>query len=291
MSTYVSSGALRERDVKGAIARCQSAGISHLELASGLKCPPEQWPLVKAAAADGMSFLLHNYFPAPDTPFVLNLAALDAENLNRSLALCRTAIDWSAQINAPFYSIHAGFAMALGPKDLGNPGALRKKTAPNEQQRARAMEQFNNSVRQIADYAAQKNVRLLLENNVVANGSFEPGTHHGLLLVEADEITEFFGHLDHDNVGLLVDVAHAKVSAHSLGFDHGEWLASVLPFAGAFHLSENDGLVDSNKPFDEHAWFADILQQSKKLPCVIEVYNIDNQQIDDLTNCISQMKK
>ena len=281
MSPFISSGALGVRDVRAALKRCRDAGITHLELASGLECPGDQWALVEEAS-DDMSFLLHNYFPAPVDPFVLNLAALDDDMLERSLAFCRRAIDLSQRINAPFYSTHAGFALPLTPSDLGNPEALKKKAQPGEVQRATAMARFKSSVQSLSEYAAKKNVILLLENNVVAGNSFVTGADHGLLLVDSEEICDFFTSLNLENIGLLADVGHAKVSAQTLGFDLNDWLEKVQPFIRAFHLSDNDGQRDNNQVFDGSAWFMPQLQSLDETPRVIEVYNIDDETINDL---------
>lgn len=278
---FISSGALGFSDAKGAMEYCRAHGITHLELASGLRCPAEQWPLVEAVA-DEMGLLLHNYFPAPDIPFVLNLAALDAENLQQSLKLARNAIAQSARIGAPFFSVHGGFSHALKPEDLGNPAALLKRKGPDLARRNAAMAVFETSVRELADFGANLGVKLLLENNVVAAGSFQPGDHHGLMLVQADDIVEFFNRMDHDNIGLLADVGHAKVSSHTLNFDLDAWLDAVLPYVGAFHLSDNDGKKDNNQGFDAAAWFMPVLKRASHLPCVIEVYNIDQNEIERL---------
>ena len=65
MNIYMSSGAFRERTVRGVIAEAQRLGVTHVELSSGLAHDPD-W---KASVADGMkaglTFLVHNYFPAP----------------------------------------------------------------------------------------------------------------------------------------------------------------------------------------------------------------------------------
>ena len=44
-----------------------------------------------------------------------------------------------------------------------------------------------------------------------------------------------------DNVALLVDVAHLKVSSDSEGFCKNRYLEITSEFTLAYHLSENDG--------------------------------------------------
>jgi len=53
----------------------------------------------------------------------------------------------------------------------------------------------------------------------------------------------------------LIDVAHLKVSSNSLNFDALQMFDVCNERIAAYHLSDNDGLEDSNKPFGEDAWF------------------------------------
>tara|TARA_A100001388_G_scaffold241846_1_gene198348 strand:- start:279 stop:617 length:339 start_codon:yes stop_codon:yes gene_type:complete len=69
-----------------------------------------------------------DYFPAPETPFVLNLAAQDEDEDQRSVAHCRRALDLSAEIGVPFFAAHAGFAMQPRGDQLGPRIARRRKT-------------------------------------------------------------------------------------------------------------------------------------------------------------------
>ena len=50
-----------------------------------------------------------------------------------------------------------------------------------------------------------------------------------------------------DKVGLLVDVAHLKVSANTLNFKPEQYLLKLNKYIKAYHLSDNNGLADENK--------------------------------------------
>ena len=77
-----------------------------------------------------------------------------------------------------------------------------------------------------------------------------------------------------DNVGLLIDVAHLKVSAQALKFDKIEFLNKSKLWVRGFHLSDNDGTKDSNEMINDNAWFWPVVK--KKLDYYsIEVYNVD----------------
>jgi len=55
--------------------------------------------------------ILHNYFPPPAVPFVLNLASTCNEIRLRSVQHCIQGLQLSAEIAAPFFSAHAGFCV------------------------------------------------------------------------------------------------------------------------------------------------------------------------------------
>lgn len=59
-----------------------------------------------------------------------------------------------------------------------------------------------------------------------------------------------------------------------------EFIESVAPYVEAFHLSDNDGQKDQNRPFDETAWFCPVLRDFSNLPCVIEVYSLSPDEIE-----------
>jgi sugar phosphate isomerase/epimerase len=130
-------------------------------------------------------------------------------------------------------------------------------------------------VRVLADYGAARGVRLLLENNVVAPRLFKARGSNPLLLCDADEVLAFFAALGHPNVGLLVDVGHAKVSASALGFDPVAFVERAAPLIEAFHLSDNDGQEDQNLPFSAGSWFAPLIRGIPGATLVIEAYRLD----------------
>ena len=54
---------------------------------------------------------------------------------------------------------------------------------------------------------------------------------------------------------MLLDVAHLKVSANTLGFKKTDMFYKLKRRIYGYHLSENNGKKDSNKPFNKNSWF------------------------------------
>ena len=279
MKIFVCSGAFsKAATVADVIYFSQKLKIKNIELSSGLRCDLESEKLL--LDSKDSNFLIHNYFPAPDVPFVLNLAAENIEDLKQSLEHCRRAIELCARIGSPIFSVHSGFAVSVHPSDLGSPDRWRARMRESEVDMTAARTRFIESVRQIADYGATLGVDILVENNVVAPEVVEAGYEHGLLNSEGEEIAEFFSALDRQNVGLLVDVGHVKVTSSSIKFQPEIFMETVKPFIRGVHLSDNDGRSDSNGKFSDDAWFWRHIIGNETIEfVVIEAYRLSSEEI------------
>ena len=64
-------------------------------------------------------FNLHNYFPPPENPFVINLATKNEKILKKTEDHLKNSIDYAAYLNLKNYSFHAGFVVDISPKEIG----------------------------------------------------------------------------------------------------------------------------------------------------------------------------
>jgi len=264
---YASTAAFGGVTVPEIIAQCEANGITHIELSSGARVEPGWSEAVHAARERGMRFLVHNYFPPPADPFVLNLAATDSAIRERSLAFCRDAIGHTVAFGASFFSVHSGFGLNLTPEMLGRP---ELQAAAERIPRAAARETFLASVRELLADARRAGVRLLVENNVLSQRYRERQADNPLLLCDAEEVLWLMREVADSALGLLFDTGHAKVSATALGFDARDFVAAVAPYIGAWHVSDNDGITDQNRPCQPDSWFLPALR-AHPAPIVIEV--------------------
>lgn len=279
METYVCSGAFALPRAEETLQACRAAGVRRLELSSGLRCDEAGLMRLEAAKAEGFRFLVHNYFPVPDEPFVLNLADADPRNLDRSLTHCRRAIDICRRLDAPVFTVHSGFALPVRPEDLGRPDGWLDRLRESGADTGRARGIFRESVQDLADYAAGRGVALAIENNNVPPDLTRDRRDHGLLMSEGPEIADFFATLGRPRVGLLLDVGHAKVSATALGFRLEAFMDAVGPVVRGFHLSDNDGLADTNGPVRPDSWFLPWLHHFADAFFVIEAYRLTDEAI------------
>lgn len=270
---HVSSTAFADRDLGAVLAACAAEGIAALEL-SDVRNPDlallEPGPGRPALPA----LLLHNYFPPPADPFLLNLASPDPANLARSRAHCRAALDLSARLGAPVYAAHAGFAFDLPPRMLGRP--REQATIPLD---ALADPQATvavlvESARELAAYGAARGVRFLLENHVCSPLGGEAGRRL-LPATTPEELAALVAAVDEPSFGILVDVGHARVSAAALGFAPEALLEAVEDRIGALHLSANDGISDEHLPFGRDAWFLPWLRRLPGATLTVELAPTD----------------
>ena len=95
------------------------------------------------------------------------------------------------------------------------------------------------------------------------------------MLTTPSEILNFFKKLKYYklDIGLLLDVAHLKVSSKTLGFNLQKAHRDLSKIISAYHLSDNNGFQDSNQNLQKIL----VLKKFKKKVkfFTIEVYNVD----------------
>jgi sugar phosphate isomerase/epimerase len=247
---YVSTACLTNTEpVLERIRSYQEAGIHAIELGARVTVSEAALACIPDLEAE---FLVHNYFPPPVKPFILNLASSDRDVRRRSLKLAREAIELSTKLNAPFYSIHAGFI--TDPIGFGTT-SFRFPAPDSPDEGLAALERYVESIQQLVPLVKHAGIRLLIENNVC------PTDLKGKLLLQTpDEFLELFSHVDTDALGILLDTGHLTVSAKTYGFDPLDFVDRLKDRIHGFHLSANDGLADLAMPVSNDDWSIGILK-------------------------------
>jgi len=261
---YVSTGGFKYLGYEDVIKELSQAGIAAFELSGGIFSPDVTNRLKELREKYALS--LHNYFPPPEKPFVLNLASFRDDIVKDSMRHITNAIDLSSLIGAKFYSFHAGY--------LIDPKACQLGQKINKQElnpRKKALHCFIMRASALAEYAESKGVKLLVENNVLSHQNFASFGENPLLMVDQFETSEIMNK-SHHNLGLLIDVAHLKVSANTLCFSAVDYLSEFYSFTDAYHLSDNSGFEDSNDEITKSSWFWPYVRKSAEYYS-LEVYN------------------
>ena len=117
MSVYISTGGFKKLDFLETARLFKESGINNIELSGGAHTGDvkKKLHLVNKFA----NIQLHNYFPPPKKPFVLNLASLDEKIFKRSNKHIIDSIKLCSMLGKRYYSFHAGFLCDIKPNELG----------------------------------------------------------------------------------------------------------------------------------------------------------------------------
>jgi hypothetical protein len=263
MPIYVSTACLPGKaKLSQRLAEYAAERLFHVELGAGVAVKEHELALLPDMVEQ--RFLIHNYFPPPSDPFVLNLASRDDVVRTRSLDLVINALELSACLGAPFYSVHAGFI--TDPTGFGTT-SFTFPAPDSAEESLWAMERFTKTLETALNHAKQLGLKLLVENNVC------PRDLRGKLLLQtANEFLQLFQALPDPDLGLLLDTGHLNVTAHTFAFDPVDFVEQLLSKIQAFHLHENDSLSDSHQPVTAASWVLRILNRTEfiELPLVVE---------------------
>ena len=244
---YISTGGFNKKSVIEVIQLLSKNNIKAFELSGGIFTDNLESKL--KILSNKFQFTVHNYFPPPKKPFVLNLASLNENIYQESVNHIKESIKLASFIKSPFYSFHAGFLIDPKVKELG-------KTIKNNNlyDRDKSLKRFIHSIKFLSKYASKYKIKLLVENNVITKSNISKFESNPLLMTDIKSTEEIVKNFD-ENLFFLVDVAHLKVSANTLNFDAREYLEIFKDKIGGYHLSDNNGLVDSNKEISKSSWF------------------------------------
>ncbi|MBO6516173.1 MAG: TIM barrel protein [Bacteroidia bacterium] len=273
---YVSSLAFGKRTVKE-ISDLAIGQKLNLEFSSSLPYSSENEEVFFAHTGEKR---IHNYFPAPEDPFVLNLASGNDEIRNRTIDHCMKAMDMTARAGTRYFSVHAGFCIDPQPGELGRP-----LNTSVDFDRTRHWKLFLSSVRLLLKRAVELDLELYIENNVLAGFNYTNNIN-ALFCCDSMEMESLISQIGHPRLGILLDTAHLKVSANTLNFDLDQAVQTVMPYVKVIHHSDNDGLTDTNQPFDEAYWFLSHMSDFERVDHVIEVRNIDSATIKQMSDLL-----
>lgn len=261
-NVYMSSGGFGNLDVIDILEAFTSHGICSVEFSNG-KLNGEFSEIVRPFLKSS-KVMLHNYFPKPSKSFVLNLASQDKKIRTKSVKHVIKCLGISKTIGADYYAVHSGFLFDPKPSELGQVFSSIRLT-----DRAQAIETFVEALSELTEVAVDYGVNLLIENNVITAQNLALFSQNPLLGCNSDEILQILAATP--KVGLLLDLAHLNVSAVTLG-NEITWEADKLKeITLGYHISENDGVTDSNGPIDSNSWFWEHINKNSHF-VTLEVY-------------------
>lgn len=188
---------------------------------------------------------LHNFCPLPieitrASPDCYKFSSPDERERERATRFTFQTIDFAARLEAEFVILHLGRTalddftdklIRLAEVGMANSREfVRTKLTcirKRESQGPRYLERAKECLARIADYAAEKNIKLGVESR----HSFEE-------IPNEREMIEVLEEFAVPHVGYWHDFGHVQVK-HNLGFlDHREWLEQVAPRLIGCHLHD-----------------------------------------------------
>ncbi|MFT5824150.1 MAG: sugar phosphate isomerase/epimerase [Crocinitomix sp.] len=252
---FVSSSCVKHEKIIDSIRELNDFGINALELSGGTKPYPEMLTDLKSAKENlGVDLLLHNYFPPPPVDFVLNLASANDIIQQQSLEHCKQAIEMSIALETGQFGFHAGFFIDIKVSEIG------KKLSPSDiTDKNEALDRFCDAHQHLMAFAGN-DLKLYVENNVFSKSNHESFEgKNPLMLTDLEGYKELKSRIDFN---LLLDVAHLKVSCKTLNQNFTEALELLFNSSDYIHVSDNDGLHDTNNGFQPNS---DLFDQLKTL--------------------------
>ena len=257
-----------------------SHGFKHIELSGGTNNYSNiKNDLLELKEKYDLSYLIHNYFPPPEKHFVLNMASPNDQIFSETINHYQKAINLAKKIGAKKYGLHAGFFIDPSVNDLGK--KIEKSTISNKDD---AIKQFCKGFNILNNQSGS--IELYVENNVISASNYKSYNQNIFMLTNSSEYTMLKEDI---TFNLLLDLGHLKVSCKTLGLNFEKEFETLWNLSDYIHLSDNDGLHDSNKAIFSDSEFYALLKKHNLTGKTfsLEIYN----NLDDLKNTYQLITK
>lgn len=257
---YVSTSCLSNRRLSQILDIYSESGIKNVELGV---CK-EPYIDLNILRKHDFNYIVHNYFPPPEKPFIINLASQDKQIREKSMVQITKSIDFCTEYNINLFSFHAGFRI--------DPDVSFKFNPDNIPEYETSFNTFKESIVEIVDHAERSGVKVAIENNVIQENNLVDGQNKMLLMCELWEFERLFNEISSDNLGILLDAGHLKVSSNVLRFNAYQFITKLKPKTFAIHIHENNGIVDEHRCIKEGDFSNNIIESFKNndVPVILE---------------------
>jgi sugar phosphate isomerase/epimerase len=248
---YVSTTFIEDRkSLRDALILCSDSMIHNIEIGSNHIF--ENYEFVHDYC---FNFLVHNYFPVPEEPLVVNLASIDDRIRRRSVVHISGAIDFCAEIGAELYTFHPGFITDPSGSNRGGDN-FDFQWDRNQLSRSNYVSAWNNmvaAISEVVEYARSRKVRIAFETQ----GSFHKSDH--LLMQQPEEYERLLALFAPEDLGVNLNIGHLILAANAFGFSRESFVNQVADRVVAMELSHNDGAEDQHLPLQESGWYWDLI--------------------------------
>lgn len=260
---FISTGGFKDMTPSASIKYLSKNGINKIELSGGKF---EKNLSNKLKKYKNNHFNIHNYFPVPKYPFVINIASLNKNVNQKSMKQLKKGINLAYKLNLKFFSFHAGFYLDPKPKNLGKKLDNTKIFIKNKSDI-----KFYSNLRKLIIYSKKRGIKIFIENNVITKKNLNLYKINPLMFCTSSDFNIIRKKFSKDSLGFLLDIGHLKVSSKTLKKNFYEELKKIVPMTDALHLSDNDGISDLNEPLKRKSKIWSILRKKYNF-ITLEIY-------------------
>jgi sugar phosphate isomerase/epimerase len=235
---YISSACSKQKRIGPAIQELADQGHQNIELTGGTRYyDGYESDLLELKEKYGLNFLVHNYFPPPKDPFILNLASLDTDIYEKSLHHLKKALRLTRLIGGSRFGFHAGFFVDRPVNEIGQQFGKSKIYS-----RKKALKRFVSGFQILKEEFNE--IDLYIENNCYSESNGQVyGSDVPFMLLGADDYKELRNQIEFH---LLLDIGHLMVTANTCHLDFEKEFQSLFNHSDYIHISSNDGKHDQN---------------------------------------------
>ena len=264
---YISTSCVKNTKIKDSVEELATNGFKNIELSGGTEYYDNfEYDLLDLKDKYNLNYRCHNYFPPPKKHFVLNLASLNDETFQISFKHLQQVIALSNRLGADKFAFHAGFFIDIKLSEIGK--KLSRNHLFNE---VESISRFCDAFQVLQKQAC--GVSLFIENNVFSKTNAE--TYDGENPFMMTNFNEYKSLKEKIDFNLLLDVAHLKVSAKTLGLNWEDEFENMIGASNYIHISDNDSFHDLNNQLTRSSSLLSMLSQidTQNKDFTLEVYD------------------
>ena len=279
---YVSTACINEKNLNENLKIFNKLNIKNIELTGNISFEKNYKKILKYYKINHkFNFLIHNYFPIPKKPFMLNLGTENTYLNRKSVDNCLKAIDLCNQLKIKKFSVHAPFLVNFKTSEAGK--KIKERKISNK---SKILKIFKKNFTLLKKYI-DNDVKLYVENNVLSKENFiNFGKKNPLMLTSFKDFDDMRQEL---NFKPLLDVGHLKVSSKTLGLNFKEEFDNFSKYTDFIQVSDNNGLKDQNYKLKKNGMIFNKLKtlKNKQITYSIEVYG----KSENFLNTLKTLKK
>ena len=279
---FASTACVNEKNLVKSLNIFNELKIRNIELTGNLFFEKNYKNILKEYKSKyKFNYLIHNYFPIPKKPFMLNLGTGNSYLNRRSVENCFKAIELCNELKIKKFSVHAPFLVNFKTTEAGK--KIKKRIISDKY---KILKIFKKNFNLLKRYT-EKNLNLYVENNVLSKENFINFDKKNPLMLTSfkdfDDMRQEF------NFRPLLDVGHLKISSKTLGLNFKEEFDNFSHYTDFIQLSDNNGISDQNYKLKENGLIFNKIKslKNKKMTYSIEVYG----KVKNFLDTIKTLKK